>query len=53
MNATEYFNAVLEDLPGSTPAVKKKNELHTRIRTCFPERDCCVMVTPVDSPTQL
>ena len=49
----QYLENALEDLSGLSNTIEEKNRVRALIRTYFPERDCFVMVRPIEEERDL
>ena len=49
----QYLENALENISGSSDVVEEKNRVRNLIRTYFPEKDCYVMVRPVEKESDL
>ena len=49
----QYLENALKNMKGSSEIIEEKNKVRSLIRTYFPERDCFVMVRPVEKESDL
>ena len=49
----QYLENALENIIGSSDIVEEKNRVRNLIKTYFPEKDCYVMVRPVEKESDL
>ena len=49
----QYLENALTPIKGATDTIEEKNRVRNLIRTYFPERDCYVMVRPVEKESDL
>ena len=49
----QYLEYALQTMKGSSEIIEEKNKVRCLIRTYFPERDCFVMVRPVEKESDL
>ena len=49
----QYLENALTPIKGATDSIEEKNRVRNLIRTYFPERDCYVMVRPVEKESDL
>ena len=49
----QYLENALVELSGLSNIIEEKNRVRSLIRTYFPERDCFVMVRPIEEETDL
>ena len=49
----QYLEHALEELSGLSSTIEEKNRVRALIRTYFPERDCFVMVRPIEKEQDL
>ena len=49
----QYLEHALENISGSSDIVEEKNRVRNLIKTYFPEKDCFVMVRPVEKESDL
>ena len=49
----QYLEYALQQIKGSSEIIEEKNKVRSLIRTYFPERDCFVMVRPVEKESDL
>jgi DNA repair exonuclease SbcCD ATPase subunit len=49
----QYLESALTPIKGATDSIEEKNRVRNLIRTYFPERDCYVMVRPVEKESDL
>ena len=49
----QYLENALEELNGMSTTIEEKNRVRALIRTYFPERDCFVMVRPIEEERDL
>ena len=49
----QYLEHALENISGSSDVVEEKNRVRNLIKTYFPEKDCYVMVRPVEKESDL
>ena len=49
----QYLEHALENISGSSDIVEQKNRVRNLIKTYFPEKDCFVMVRPVEKESDL
>ena len=49
----QYLENALEEISGMSTTIEEKNRVRALIRTYFPERDCFVMVRPIEKENDL
>ena len=49
----QYLEYALQQIKGASEIIEEKNKVRSLIRTYFPERDCFVMVRPVEKESDL
>ena len=49
----QYLENALENISGTSDVVEEKNRVRNLIKTYFPEKDCFVMVRPVEKESDL
>lgn len=49
----QYLEYALQNMKGTSEIIEEKNKVRSLIRTYFPERDCFVMVRPVEKESDL
>ena len=49
----QYLEHALENISGSSDIVEEKNRVRNLIKTYFPEKDCFIMVRPVEKESDL
>lgn len=53
ISSKEYLEQALKEQKGFSDSVEQKNRIRRLLKTFFTERDCCTMVRPTSSESEL